>query len=120
VFKILIGIAIILVSELALAHDHGQFGQYSDARDQWLRSQKHPKSGVSCCSENDADLVQEDIREGHYWIKWRHFDWTRVPDEAVLPHSNPNGQPVVWWVPVWGQDGSLTPKIYCYAPGAGI
>jgi hypothetical protein len=109
-----LGIALAVPAD---AHDHGQFGQYSDARDKWLRQQRSP-SGASCCSENDADLVEEDIRNGKYWIRWREFDWTLVPDDALLPYPNPTGQPVVWWWPQWQKDGTLKPIIRCYSPGA--
>lgn len=111
-------IALLLV-ESARAHDHGQFGQYSEARDQWLRQQTNPKTSMHCCTQADASLVEEDIREGAYWIRWGQFDWVRVPDNAVLPYPNPRGEPVVWWAPQW-KDNKMSPLIRCYSPGSGI
>ena len=88
-----------LIVSYAFGHDHGQFGQYSQARDQWLQHQTNPKTKIHCCVEADANLVEQDIRDGHYWVRWAQFDWVQVPDEAVLPFPNPTGEPVVWWMP---------------------
>jgi hypothetical protein len=121
---LLVAFLVLLISP-APAHDHGQFGQYSAVRDQWLQNQTNPKTGGHCCTGADATLVTEDIRYddkgvGHYWIKWGQYEWTQVPDIAVLPKGNPNGEPVVWFSPRWGTDNKATPLIHCYAPGAGL
>lgn len=111
----------------------GQWAQVDPAERQWFRSQKSPKSGISCCSEADGTYAEEDIRDGHYWVRYAwhfplngaqyemHTGWVEVPDDVVIRDANRHGAPVVWWV--W--ETGTTPetavtKIRCYAPGAGI
>jgi hypothetical protein len=102
-------------------------GQYADVDPEisaWFRSQKIPGCNelmysCSCCNEADGTYAEEDIINGRYWARWRIGDsltaWMPVPPEAVLPKSNRNGSPVVWWI---FRDG--VPHIRCYAPGSGV
>lgn len=110
-------LAVVILAVPAMARDNGQWKNADASTRQWLRDQKSPKTGMSCCNESDGEQVQEDIREGHYWIRGGNFsDWTLVPDDVVLRGPNMHGQPVVWSrVQIVGK-----PSIYCYAPGAGI
>lgn len=95
---------------IAFGHEHGQVAQ-------WLQQQRVPEgngnsSGFSCCNDHDVDEVEEDIRDGHYWIKGGHFpEWTEVPDSLVIREPNRHGQPVVWWM------GIGPYSIRCFAPG---
>ncbi len=94
----------------------GQYARVEPEIQKWFRSQKSPATGHLCCSEADGNLVEEDIRAGHYWTRGGPFpDWTPVPDEVVIQSGNPNGAPVVWFF--W-KDG--VPAIRCYAPGGGV
>lgn len=82
---------------------------------QWFRNQMVPgTTNRSCCNEADGEEVEEDIRDGQYWIKGGGFaEWTLVPDAAVLTGPNLYKQPVVWRFYEWGKW-----NIRCYAPGA--
>lgn len=119
----LIAAAAVLVALLwgiaALAHTH-DWAQLTPQQRQWFREQTQPNTKQLCCSEpdvgSDAEIVEEDIREGKYWIRSpkTHGVWVKVPDHAVLTEPNKFGRPVVWWR--W-QDGN--PVAFCFAPGAG-
>ena len=73
----------------ALARDDGRFIHLPvDLRD-WFRSQKSPMTGEHCCDEADGTYVEEDIREGHYWVRWSTVGkWQRVPDEVIIHGPN--------------------------------
>lgn len=96
--------------------------QYTPQERQWFRDQKIPGTNFSCCSTADGEIVEEDIRDGHYWIRCPldgacpFKEWTRVPDERVITEPNKFGRAVVWFrnYPVG------TSSIICFAPGAGI
>src|SRR5712671_350710 len=107
---LLLACAAILIALLwamtALAHahfaDHEQWAQLTPAQRDWLTHQKIPgQPEYSCCSVADAEQVEEDIRDGHYYVCAAacsvDANWTAVPDEAVIRAPNKYGQPVVWW-----------------------
>jgi len=97
----------------ALARDDGRFSHSpTDVRD-WFRSQKSPVSGEHCCDEADGTYVEEDIRQGHYWVRWSTVgQWQRVPDEVIIHGPNRVGLPVVWW---HYDDRGV--RIRCFVPG---
>ena len=97
----------------ALARDDGRFNHLPvDLRD-WFRSQKSPMTGEHCCDEADGTYVEEDIREGHYWVRWSTvWQWQRVPDEVIIHGPNRVGLPVVWWH--YDHKGV---RIRCFVPG---
>ncbi len=116
-FPVLLGWCLMFMAvSLGLAHDHGKVTQ-------WLQQQKIPEgngalSGFGCCNDQDVEEVEEDIREGEYWIKGGHFpEWKRVPPSLVIKEPNKHGQPVVWWVR--GETEGYY-DIRCYAPGGGV
>ena len=97
----------------AIARDDGRFNHLPvDLRD-WFRSQQSPVSGERCCDEADGTYVEEDIREGHYWVRWSTvWQWQRVPDEVIINGPNRVGLPVVWW-----HYDHLGVRIRCFVPG---
>jgi hypothetical protein len=97
----------------ALARDDGRFSHLpADVRD-WFRSQKSPVTGEHCCDEADGTYVEEDIRDGHYWVRWSTVGrWQRVPDEVIIHSPNRVGLPVVWW-----HYDHLGVRIRCFVPG---
>jgi hypothetical protein len=97
----------------ALARDDGRFNHLPvDLRD-WFRAQKSPMTGEHCCDEADGTYVEEDIREGHYWVRWSTVGkWQRVPDEVIIHGPNRVGLPVVWWY-----YDHLGVRIRCFVPG---
>jgi hypothetical protein len=100
----------------ALARDNGQYENVSPEVRQWFQSQKSPLTGILCCDEADGTFAEEDIRDGHYWVRWvKGQDWQAVPDQVVIREPNRHGAPVVWWEPQ-----GLKYKIRCYAPGSGM
>lgn len=104
----------------ALAHfaDHEKWAQLTQAQRNWLQHRQIPnKPGYSCCTDADADEVEEDIRDGHYWARSNVTgrQWIQIPNEVVIHEPNRYGQPVAWW---YWPEGKLTAR--CYAPGSGI
>jgi hypothetical protein len=111
----------------------GQYAQVDPAVRQWFRSQKSPRTGISCCDEADGAYAEEEIREGHYRTRftWRFCfarecqdldsGWMDVPDDVVIHDPNRHGAPVVWWARASGTDAaSAKVRIRCYAPGGGV
>jgi hypothetical protein len=97
----------------ALARDDGRFNQLPVDLRAWFRSQKSPVTGEYCCDEADGTYVEEDIREGHYWVRWSTvWQWQRVPDEVIINGPNRVGLPVVWWH--YDHRGV---SIRCFVPG---
>jgi hypothetical protein len=109
-----------------------QFAQFSEPDRDWLRNQHSPATGINCCSEADGALAEQDIRGGHYWVRfhWRNWnaaslqwedlqqDWMEVPNEVVIHDPNRHGAPVVWWYPSYPGGGTTAAaKIRCFAPG---
>ncbi len=121
-----IAIALVMLATTAIARDDaGRWAQADPALRQWFRDQRSPLTGQSCCDEADGTEAEEDIRNGHYWARWkmkpRGFDqeftteWVEIPDEVVIREPNKNGAPIVWW---WFEDGK--PAARCYSPGGGV
>ena len=97
----------------ALARDDGRFNHLPVDLHDWFRSQKSPMTGEHCCDEADGTYVEEDIREGHYWVRWSTvWQWQRVPDEVIIHGPNRVGLPVVWWH--YDHKGV---RIRCFVPG---
>ncbi len=126
-----IRLAVLLVSSLlignAIARERypGQYAQIDPEIRRWFNDQLIPGSSQRCCSEADGVFAEEDIRDGHFWVKFVantvengevNSGWMLVPDAAVIWSGNKHGAPVVWWG--WGQSGGLT--IRCFAPGAKV
>lgn len=105
----------LLVNPPALAKDNGQYSQSNPATKDWFKSQRSPKTGVSCCDDSDGQQVTEEIREGEYWVSSdvTKGEFIRVPNDIVLKGANVFGAPVVWWRYEGGK-----PIPYCYSPGA--
>ncbi len=131
IFIIILGL--LLYPLIAQAHfaDHEKWAQMTKEQQQWLMNQHVPggdSRGGSCCNQNDGEEVQQDIRDGHYWVKgsMREGDelrekgptlyqqyirdgnlinkmdndgWILVPDEVVINEPNKYGRAVVWWYP---------------------
>src|SRR5258708_40151542 len=101
--------------------DHEQWAQLTPAQRDWLMRQiipgTDPEQHYTCCSAADAEQVEEDVRDGHYFVRSPTTAglWVAVPDEMVIRAPNKYGQPVVWWR---FTDGIATPR--CFAPGAGM
>jgi hypothetical protein len=105
----------------------GQYAQVDPKMKQWFREQKSPKNGMVCCNDADGEQVQEDIRDGKYWVKSNKTElyakynqvsnmvdgWVQVPDEVVISEPNLYGQPVAWY---YFEANML--KIRCFAPGS--
>jgi hypothetical protein len=100
---------------------------YTPEQRKWFQEQKVPNGRITCCSVSDGALVEEDIRENHYWIKCPldtkcpFKKWTQVPDEALIKGPNKIGRPVVWWGTGDDDEGEDPhPFVKCYVPGAGL
>lgn len=102
----------------------GQYDNVPPAVREWFKSQRQPGSGMPCCDISDGTYAEEDIRDGHYWVRFvyvhmrREFqqDWMIVPDNVIIREPNRYGAAVVWYQVSF--DGQVS--IRCYAPGAGI
>jgi hypothetical protein len=105
-----------------------QYAQIDPKTRDWFKSQKSPKTGAICCSEADGEMVEEDIRNGEYWIKsaktmmFARFNqlkdgnqdgWVRVPADVIIKEPNLYGRPVAWYVI---QNAML--EIRCFSPGS--
>jgi len=124
-------VGMLLAVSSMLAYVHVPDVNLSRMAQNWLNNQKIPngnEKGKSCCSVSDASLVEEDIRNGRYWMRCPVDspcpikEWTIVPEEAVITEPNRAGRPAVWWAPAVYNNGVPTtpPSIRCYAPGSGI
>jgi hypothetical protein len=106
----------------------GQYAQVDPSTRQWFKDQKVPGTQRLCCSEADGTSAEEDIRQGHYWVRFTATQynegapptevdsgWMQVPDETVIHNAgNPNGAAIVWW----GWQDRLF--IRCFVPGAKV
>ena len=101
----------------------GQYDSVDSVTRKWFREQKSPKTGGLCCNEADGEQVEEDIRDGKYWIRssktvenakiWRkQTEWMLVPDDVVIKEPNKFGRPVAWYAFL---QGNL--QVRCFAPG---
>lgn len=104
----------------ALSHTH-DWAQLTPQQRQWFQQQRQPGTKAICCSEpdigHDAETVEDDIRDGHYWVRspTTNGEWVPVPDDKVLTDPNKFGRAVVWWRWLDGR-----PVVFCFSPGAGI
>ena len=105
-----------LVAGVTIAKDlNGKWAQASPLERRWFKEQKRPGTNFLCCNEADGEQVDEEIREGRYWINSTRTggNWWIVPEESVLKTPNKHGRPVAWFrINDNGQN-----VIFCYAPG---
>lgn len=116
--KVLLPLLLLSVAASARTLYEGQWAQVDPDTRKWYNDQMVPGTDppVRCCSNADGDQVEEDIRDGKYWIRGAKLPrWTLVPDNTVLVGPNKAGHPVVWLA---GDVDSGTILIKCYAPGA--
>ena len=115
--KGLIAIFSVALSTVALSKAGPEWAQLNMSPQQkdWFKKQKVPGTGNLCCDDNDGQEVQEDIREGVYWIlsAKTQGEWLPVPASAVITEPNKWGQPIAWF---WHENGKL--KVRCFSPGA--
>jgi len=120
-WMLLVGLAAWLVLGLALLAN-ARPGQYTQSTNpevgKWFHDQIMPGTTQRCCDISDGAFVEEDIRDGHYWVRWEKSKgrWIPVPDAVVINEPNKWGQAAVWWA---GKDDG-TDEIYvrCFVPGA--
>jgi hypothetical protein len=106
----------------AYSHDHLR----PDLKE-WFKSLKS-KSGVACCDDGDAEHAEAtwDMARGGYKVFLKNpvhpkesGRWFDVPDDAVVKQPNLSGVAMVWWYPSYAVDGTMTPVVRCFIPGAG-
>lgn len=115
--------ALVLLASAATAHDAESHASLDPDDRNWFGEQKvpegHPNAGQSCCSQADGEFAEEDIRDGHYWVRWSKGGdkWHQVPDESVIRKPNPHGRAAVWWG--GAAEGEInTIYIRCFIAGA--
>lgn len=126
VFGLALGIGL-LTATIAPAREQypGQYAEVDPAQQEWFREQVSPKTGGACCSEADGEMVEEDIRDGQYWIRSKHTidnakqnklatEWIQVPDDVVIREPNKFGRAVAWYK--YEPAGFL--QVRCFAPGS--
>lgn len=91
--------------------------------DPWFRAQVVPGTHTPCCDIADGVPAEEDIREGHYWVRFKiegqTIPWMPVPDKAIITDVvNKRGTPLVWYSTWAGQDESQVININCFIAGA--
>lgn len=91
-----------------------KYAQYTLQQREWFQRQISPRTKISCCNEADGEMVEEDIRDGSYWVRSEITAglWIKIPDDIIIREPNLMGRPVVWW-----RFGDGRPQPYCYAPG---
>ncbi len=112
--KLWLTLAVVLACAPAMARDNGQWAATPQAQRDWFKQQKNPKTGISCCNEADGEMVDEEIRDGRYWIASNLTKgvWLLVPSEVVILGPNWHGRPVAWF-----RHNNGVPEVYCFAPG---
>ena len=120
--KLVLFLVLTLFATLGQANAKPGWTTSGDAEiDKWFHDQLVPGTGVGrqrCCDISDGAFVEEDVRNGHYWIRWEATKgvWMEVPPTAVIDNQpNKWGQPAVWWG--FDEEGDVI-YIKCYAPGA--
>jgi hypothetical protein len=107
---------------LADGHDHHR----PDLK-AWFQSLKS-ESGVACCDDGEAEHVEAawDMARGGYKVFLKNpakpnesGKWFDVPDHAIVKQPNLNGVAMAWWYPFYDVDGTMTPQVRCFIPGAG-
>jgi hypothetical protein len=116
--------AVVGLGPIALAdgHDHNR----PDLKT-WFQSLKSV-SGVACCDDGEAEHAEAawDMARSGYKVFLRNprkanesGKWFDVPDHAIVKQPNLNGFAMVWWYPFYDVDGTMTPQVRCFIPGAG-
>jgi hypothetical protein len=109
-------------SSLVFGHDHER-----PELNSWFKALKS-KSGAACCDDGEAEHAEAvwDMAKGGYKVFLKNPSnpdeqgkWFDVPEHAVVEHPNLNGVAMVWWSPFYGIDGTMTPVVRCFIPGAG-
>lgn len=97
----------------------GRWDHIAQDMKDWFRSQRNPHTKISCCDESDGEQVEEDIRNGEYWVRspMSGGEWMRVPPENVIQAPNKWGRAVAWYR---RENGVGPMTVYCFIPGAGI
>ncbi len=106
-----------LLSSDALSKAGPEWAQLnmSPSQRKWFQEQKEPGTQKPCCNSSDGEEVQEDIRDGVYWVlsAKTQGEWLPVPPSAIITEPNRWGQPVAWFFHEGGK-----PKVRCFSPGA--
>jgi hypothetical protein len=112
--KLWLALAVVVACAPAMAHDSSQWAATPQAERNWFLQQKSPKTGLSCCNQSDFEQVDEEIREGRYWIASNQTRgiWLLVPPEVVIRGPNLHGRAVAWF-----RFPNGNPEVYCFAPG---
>ena len=108
-------LAVLLLTSAAAGPEWAQLNLSPQQR-QWFNQQKVPGTSSLCCNSSDGEEVQEDIREGVYWVlsaKTRG-EWLPVPASAIITEPNRWGQPVAWFF----DEPSGKRKVRCFSPGS--
>jgi hypothetical protein len=93
----------------------------------WFQSLKN-KAGQPYCDIEDGQPaeVDWDIAKGGYKVLLRHphrptepGQWFDVPYSVVINQPNLSGIAMVWWHPLYDEDGKMTPVWRCFIPGPG-
>lgn len=146
----LLGLTFMLMAyDFVYARWRPEYAQNSPEIQRWFREQTvppspaYPSGGGYCCTDADGEAVEEDIRNGQYWVKaggtvyatdkktyemgtgqelappdgMDKDGWVPVPDAVVIKEPNKFGRPVVWWYRGINPDGTWKMSIRCYAPG---
>ena len=102
----------------------GQYAQVDEQTRNWFRNQRVPGSTMLCCNEADGTYAEEDIRDGHYWTRFKigyhQVEWMQVPDEVVIHEPNRNGSAVVWYLAHFANGNISSVTIRCFSPGGGV
>ena len=108
-------LGLLLLSSDALTHTEHEWAQLSPPQKDWFNKQKVPGTGSLCCNSSDWQEVQEDIRNGIYFVlsEKTKGEWLPVPATAIITEPNRWGQPVAWFYHESGK-----PKVRCFSPGA--
>lgn len=102
----------------ATGHVHGtDWAQMSPDMQRWFKDQRNPVNHGLCCDEKDGEEVEEETRDGEYWVRSQKSggQWIRVPPEYVILEPNKWGQPIAWF-----RYENGIPWVYCFIPGGGV
>jgi hypothetical protein len=117
-----LGAEVLAPASLAYSHDHER-----PELKAWFQNLKS-KSGAACCDDGEAEHAEAvwDMAKGGYKVFLKNpanpeesGKWFDVPAHAVVEQRNLNGVAMVWWSPFYSIDGTMTPVVRCFIPGAG-
>lgn len=101
----------------ALAQD-GAFGQGHAELHGWYQGLRQPRSGLSCCSDQDCRPTQ--WRTGRTAVEVKvNGTWCPVPPDRILPIAAPDGQAHVCTPPIAAGQDPCTAAVYCVVIGFG-